>query len=273
MFRGCKIAAVEHEVAVVRHMIVEHGHLVRFRDFCTAEVESLVIAVSQDMHGIIFRVGMGVQIILNLAHGVLTRIDFKHFIAIAELGKNRLFLRDIAVDDDKLISVLCDIGGKRGIKLFCFDRINRDVFVDFRMDDGVMERIVGIIRRNLKIKRGVQDKFPVFRKMALKNIRIKVGVPDDFDGIVFRIAGLKEGIDLFCGVGIIVKHKDFSIFRQEITVEIPGGFRIKNQEFVRVGGVGIRRSGGVSGVWLFAEVGVEEVGNGCGKSVVRVCHA
>ena len=273
MLAGGKVATIKHEVAVVRHMIVEHGHLVRFRDFCTAKIESLVIAVGQDMDGIVFRVGMSVKIILNLAHGVLPRINFKHFIAVAELGKDRLFLRDVAVDDHKLVSVLRDVGGKRGIKLFCFDRINRDVFVDFRVDDGIMKRIIGMISRSLKIKRGVQDKFSVFRKMALKNIRIKVGVPDDFDGIVFRIAGLKERVDLFSGVGIIVKHKDFSIFRQEITVEIPGGFRIKNQEFARVGGVGIRRIGGVSGVWLLAETGVEKIGNGCGKGVVRVCHA
>ena len=83
-------------------------------------------------------------------------------------------------------------------------------------------------------------------------------------------------INLFGGVGIIVKHKNFSIFRQEITIEIPGGFRIKNQEFMPVGGIGIRRIGGIGGggvgrIWLLAEISVEKVGNGCGKGVIRVC--
>ena len=259
-------------------MSAEYSHLVCIRDFCSAEIEALVIAVSENVHGVILRIRIGVEVILNLAHGVPAGVDFENLASVADLGECKILVRHIAVDDDKLVSALFRRKRKRGGR-FLQRGVNRDVFPDFRMDDRIMEREIRLVRRNFKIKTGVQDEFAVFRKMTLKNIRIKFRIPDDFDGIVFRIAGFKEGVDLFGGVGIIVKHENLGVSGKQVPVEVLGGFGIKYQKVTGVGSVGsegigvicaIGRGRCVGRVRLFTEICIKEAGKGSGECVVLV---
>ena len=234
--------------------------------------------MSENVNRIIPRVGIGVEIILNLAHGVPAGVDFENLASVADLGERKILVRHIAVDDDKLVSALFRRKRKRGGRFFRRG-VNRDVFPDFRMDDRIMEREIRLVRRNFKIKTGVQDEFAVFREVALKRIRVKIRVPDNLDGIVFRIAGFQEGIDLLGGIGIIVKHENLGVSGKQVPVEVLGGFSIKYQKVTGVGSVGNEGIGVICAVGigrcvgrvrLFTEICIKEAGKGSGECVVRI---
>ena len=284
---GSQFTAVEHEIAVLRHMTVENRHLVRRRNFCAAEIEPQIIAVGHNVNRIVFRIGMSIKVILNLAHGILSRINLKDIAPLADLGKNGIFVRHVAVDDHKLVSAVFNRIRQGRINLIRRIGVHCDIFVDFRMNHGIMKIAVSAV---LKISVGIQGirkrgiiqsrmhgKIAVFRHMVTDCIQIcggnifavqfkmflsgvgaeKIGVDDELDGIEFAVTGIQIRIDLLHGVTVMVKNKHFGIVRKRVEVKVFRRIGVDNDQIVSIGRERIGE--GKFGGGVVGEVSIQEI--------------
>ena len=285
--RGREIAAVEHEVGILRHVTGEHRHLPCIRHLGGAEVESLVVAVGENVNRVILRVGIGVEIILNLAQRILRGIDLQN-ITSAKLGKHNIPVRDIGIDDDKLLPALFNRIGKRGNR-HVRGSVDRNRFVNLRMNDRVVQIIrmdkleiaVGrqrVDRRGV-IQCGLHGKIPAVREMVANRVQIGgghlsavqlqmvrsgiragVAVRDKADGIIFPVMGVQIGVELLHRVGIVVENKHFGFVGKSVEIKVFRRVGINHDQFMRVGIGGKGVGEGKCRVGCDGKIGIQEVG-------------